>query len=390
MESHVLADQNTFVTPRAGSEPSVDAERYRANWRDEIDSAALYRALADLESDPRLADVYRRLAATEERHAGFWEGKLRAAGARMPERRPGWRARLLIAVARRFGTQLLLPTLNDLERADSRGYDEQPESRETAIPAEERSHARLLQSLSGGVGGAALGRLEGRHRAASGNALRAAILGANDGLLSNFSLVMGVTGAQVSADTILVTGLAGLLAGAGSMAMGEWISVQSARELAGHQLEIEAREIEEIPDEEREELALIYEAKGLGRDEARALAERQISDRSTALDTLAREELGIDPDELGGSAAVAAGTSFVLFSIGAILPVIPYFFLSGTSAAIVSAWLSVAGLFAMGALITVFTGRGALFSGGRQVVIGTAAAALTYLVGRLVGGAVGI
>ncbi len=193
------------------------------------------------------------------------------------------------------------------------------------MPAEERSHARLLQSLSGGVGveGTALGRLEGRHRAASGNALRAAVLGANDGLLSNFSLVMGVTGAQVSADTILVTGLAGLLAGAGSMAMGEWISVQSARELAGHQLEIEAREIEEIPDEEREELALIYEAKGLDRESARALAERQIADRSTALDTLAREELGIDPDELGGSAAVAAGTSFVLFSFGAILPVVP-------------------------------------------------------------------
>jgi VIT1/CCC1 family predicted Fe2+/Mn2+ transporter len=376
---------------RLGPESS-DHKRYLVNWRDEIDSAALYRALAELESDPRLADVYRRLAAAEERHAGFWEGKLRAAGARVPERRPGWRTRLLIAFARRFGTQLVLPTLNDLERADSRGYDEQPESRGTAMPAEERSHARLLQSLSGGVGveGAALGRFEGRHRAASGNALRAAVLGANDGLLSNFSLVMGVTGAQVSADTILVTGLAGLLAGAGSMAMGEWISVQSARELAGHQLEIEAREIEEIPEEEREELALIYEAKGLGSDEARALAARQIADRSTALDTLAREELGIDPDELGGSAAVAAGTSFVLFSFGAILPVLPYFFLSGTTAAIVSAGLSMAGLFAIGALSTVFTGRGVLFSGGRQVVIGAAAAALTYAVGRLIGGAVGV
>ena len=265
-----LADEIERVAApddRVGPESS-GRKRYLVNWRDEIDSAALYRALAELESDPRLVDVYRRLAAAEERHADFWEGKLRAAGARVPERRPGWRTRLLIAIARRFGTQLVLPTLNDLERSDSRGYDEQPESRGTAMPAEERSHARLLQSLSGGVGveGTALGRLEGRHRAASGNALRAAVLGANDGLLSNFSLVMGVTGAQVSADTILVTGLAGLLAGAGSMAMGEWISVQSARELAGHQLEIEAREIEEIPDEEREELALIYEAKGLDRE----------------------------------------------------------------------------------------------------------------------------
>jgi VIT1/CCC1 family predicted Fe2+/Mn2+ transporter len=380
------------MAPTDGAGSSADVKRHLANWQDEIDSVALYGALADLESDPRLADVYRRLAGAEDRHAGFWEDRLRAAGARVPARRPGWRTRLLIRVARRFGTQLVLPTLNDLERSDSRGYDTQPESRDTAMPAEERSHARLLRSLGGGPGveGAALGRLEGRHRAASGNALRAAVLGANDGLLSNFSLVMGVAGAQVSADTVLVTGLAGLLAGAGSMAMGEWVSVQSARELAGHQLEIEAREIDEIPEEEREELALIYEAKGLNPAQARELAARQIADRSTALDTLAREELGIDPDELGGSAAVAAGSSFVLFAVGAILPVMPYFFLSGASAVIVSAALSVIGLFSIGALITVFTGRSALFSGGRQVLIGSAAATLTYLVGLAIGGAVGV
>jgi VIT1/CCC1 family predicted Fe2+/Mn2+ transporter len=352
----------------------------------------MYRALADLEPDPRVSEVYRRLAATEERHAGFWEERLRAAGAELPERRPGWRTRLLISLARRFGSQLILPTLNDLERADSRGYDTQPESLATAMPAEERSHARLLTTLAGGEGvaGAALARLEGRHRAASGNALRAAVLGANDGLLSNFSLVMGVAGAQVSADTVLVTGLAGLLAGAGSMAMGEWVSVQSARELAGHQLEIEAREIEEIPDEEREELALIYEAKGLDAEQAHELAARQIADHSTALDTLAREELGIDPDELGGSPVVAAATSFVLFAIGAIIPVAPFIFLSGTLAVVVSACLSVIGLFAIGALITVFTGRGVWFSGGRQVVIGGAAAALTYVVGLAIGSAVGV
>jgi vacuolar iron transporter family protein len=380
------------MAPTDGAGSRADATRHLANWRDEIDSVALYTALADLEPDARLADVYRRLAAAEERHAGFWEDKLRAAGEGVPERRPGWRTRLLIAVARRFGTQLVLPTLNDLERGDSRGYDIQPESRDTAMPAEERSHARLLRSLSGGPGmeGAVLGRLEGRHRAASGNALRAAVLGANDGLLSNFSLVMGVAGAQVSAATVLVTGLAGLLAGAGSMAMGEWVSVTSARELAGHQLDIEARELDEIPDEEREELALIYEAKGLDAAQARELAARQIADRSTALDTLAREELGIDPDELGGSAAVAAGTSFVLFAIGAILPVLPYFFLSGAPAVVASAALSAVGLFGIGALITVFTGRSALLSGGRQVLIGGAAATLTYIVGLAIGGVVGV
>ncbi|HVP03804.1 MAG TPA: VIT1/CCC1 family protein [Solirubrobacteraceae bacterium] len=370
----------------------TDVARYRANWQDEIDSAAIYRALAGLEEDQRLAEVYQRLAATEERHAGIWEEKLRAAGCEAPARRPGWRTRLLIALARRFGIQAVLPTVTDLELAGAGSYDVQPDARDTAMPAEERSHARLLSSLSGGSGvaGAALGRFEGRHRAASGNALRAAVLGANDGLLSNFSLVMGVAGAQVSSTTVLVTGLAGLLAGAGSMAMGEWVSVQSARELASHQLDIEARELEEIPDEEQAELELIYESKGLPAEQARALAERQIADGSTALDTLAREELGIDPNELGGSAIVAAVTSFALFSIGAIVPVFPYFFLSGTRAIVVSAALSLAGLFAIGALITVFTGRSVLFSGGRQVVIGAAAAGLTYLVGRLIGGAVGV
>ena len=390
-----LADEIERVAARddrVGPESS-GRKRYLVNWRDEIDSAALYRALAELESDPRLADVYRRLAAAEERHAGFWEGKLRAAGARVPERRPGWRTRLLIALARRFGTQLVLPTLNDLERADSRGYDEQPESRGTAMPAEERSHARLLQSLSGGVGveGAALGRLEGRHRAASGNALRAAVLGANDGLLSNFSLVMGVAGAQVSADTDpghRPRGAPGRrrLDGDGRVDLG------AERARVGRP-PARDRGARDRGDPRRGARGARADLRGEGprqREQARALAARQIADRSTALDTLAREELGIDPDELGGSAAVAAGTSFVLFSFGAILPVIP----SSSSAArpppSSSAGLSVAGLFAIGALITVFTGRGALFSGGRQVVIGAAAAALTYAVGRLIGGAVGV
>ena len=368
-----------------------DLARFRANWQDEIDSAALYRTLADLEPSEQLSQVYRRLAATEEKHASFWEERMRAAGQEPPARRVGWRTRVLAAIARRFGTQLVLPTIDALEEADSGGYLEQPESAATAMPGEERSHARVLRALSGGSGmeGGALARFEGRHRAASGNQLRAAVLGANDGLLSNFSLVMGVAGAQVSAHTVLITGLAGLLAGAGSMAMGEWISVQSARELAGRQLEIEQREIEEIPEEEQEELALIYEGKGMEPATARELAARQIADRSTALDTLAREELGIDPEELGGSATVAAVTSFVLFAIGAILPVIPYFFLSGTGAVVVSALVSAIGLFAIGAAITIFTGRSVWFSGGRQVAVGVAAAALTYGVGRLIGSAVG-
>jgi VIT1/CCC1 family predicted Fe2+/Mn2+ transporter len=215
------------------------------------------------------------------------------------------------------------------------------------------------------------------------------VLGANDGLVSNFSLVMGVAGAQLGSTEILVTGLAGLAAGAGSMAMGEWISVMNARELVGRQLEVEREELEEVPDEEREELALIYQAKGLPPEQASELADRLLASPESALDTLAREELGVDPEELGGSATAAAGTSFVLFALGAVVPIIPFIFLSGTTAAVLSAALSALALFGIGALITLVTGRGVLFSGLRQVAIGAAAAALTFGIGALIGTATG-
>jgi VIT1/CCC1 family predicted Fe2+/Mn2+ transporter len=218
-----------------------------------------------------------------------------------------------------------------------------------------------------------------------GNALRAAVLGANDGLTSNLSLVMGVAGAQLQNRAIVVTGLAGLLAGASSMAMGEYISVQSSRELAQRQIAVEADELEEAPDEEREELALIYEAKGLSPQEAGTVASRMMADRSKALDALSREELGLDPDELTGSPYVAAAASFLLFAVGAIIPLIAFLVTSGTLAVRVSIASAALGLFAIGSAITLLTGRSALFSGSRQLVLGMAAAALTYGIGRLIG-----
>ncbi|HBY93069.1 MAG TPA: rubrerythrin family protein, partial [Chloroflexi bacterium] len=232
-------------------------------------------------------------------------------------------------------------------------------------------------------------QLEGRHRATSGNALRAAVLGANDGLVSNLSLVMGVAGAELAGKAILITGLAGLLAGATSMAMGEWLSVQSSRELYQRQIEIEAEEISANPKEEEEELALIYQAKGLAADQARELAARLIADEATALDTLAREELGINPEELGGSAWEAAATSFFLFAIGAIIPVSPFIFLSGLTAVFASLLLSAAALFLIGAGITLLTGRSVLYTGLRQVLFGLVAAGFTYALGRLIGVSIG-
>jgi len=370
-----------------------DHARYRAHWQDEIESAALYVAIAEAEPQPQLAEVYRRLAAVEAEHAEFWAAQLVAAGQPLPPRRLGWHTRTLIGLAQRFGPAFVLPTIGGLERMDSNAYATQHESRATALPGQERSHARVLQTIisgtRGGLEGSALAQLEGRHRASSGNALRAAVLGASDGLLSNFSLVMGVAGADPNGRAVLVAGLAGLLAGAFSMALGEWISVQSSRELYERQIGIERDELAQRPAEEQEELALIYQAKGLPEDQAQALAARLIADPAAALDTLAREELGVDPDELGGSAWEAAISSFLLFAIGAIVPVIPFFFLGGLGAVAVSVVLSTLGLFGIGAGITLLTGRSVWYTGMRQVLVGLAAAGITFGIGRLIGSSLG-
>ncbi len=367
----------------------ADVERYRANWQGEIDGAALYSRLAAAERQPQLADVYRRLADAELRHSRVWENKLTEAGVRLPPPRPGWRPRTLGWLARRFGAQLVLPTVNAMEKQDSHSYDGQPEATAASLPAQERSHARVLQAIAAGPGrgmeGPLLAQAEGRHRARSGNALRAAVLGASDGLLSNLSLVMGVAGASMESRGILVTGVAGLLAGASSMALGEWISVQSSRELYERQIAIEREELEAVPEEEEEELSLIYQAKGIAPDEAAALASRLMADKETALGTLSREELSIDPEELGGSPMEAAVTSFLLFAVGALVPVLPFAFLAGVSATALSLALGALGLFLIGAAITLFTGRSVVSSGLRQVVVGLAAAAVTYGVGRLIG-----
>src|SRR5687768_10806819 len=316
-----------------------DRERYRANLQAEIDGAALYRALAEIEAGGELAQVYARMAEAEERHAEVWRTKLREAGVTDLPSQPGWRTRTLIALARRFGPGFILPTVTQREQADSERYRGQPEARDARMAADERSHARLFRAIgeqTTGLSGGSVARLEGRHRSGGGNALRAAVLGANDGLVSNASLVMGVAGAELAGQSILITGMAGLLAGSLSMALGEWLSVQSARELFERQIGIEREELLAAPEEEAEELALIYQAKGLDPEQAREFGKRLVQDHDAALDTLAREELGIDPAELGGSAWVAAITSFLLFAAGAIIPVLPYFFAAGTTAVVSS------------------------------------------------------
>ncbi len=364
-----------------------DTKQWLTFLEDERNGAALYHAVADAEKNPKIAEVYRRLAATEEGHAKNWADKLAAAKVAVPEFKPALRTRILIALSKRFGVGAVLPAMSSMEKAGNSSYHLHGLP---AMAAAEQSHARLLrtisQSTSSGMEGGAVAQLEGRHRSAGGNALRAAVLGANDGLVSNFSLVMGVAGAEVAGGTILLTGLAGLLAGAISMALGEWVSVQSSRELYQRQIKTEKEEIEQSPDEEAEELALIYQARGLEESAAQALAQQIISNPATALDALARDELGIDPEALGGSAWEAAITSFLLFAVGAIIPVFPYLFgAAGMTAVLISAILSAIGLFGIGSAITLFTGRTILSSGTRQMIFGLVAAAVTFLIGRIIG-----
>jgi VIT1/CCC1 family predicted Fe2+/Mn2+ transporter len=372
---------------------SEENSRYLANLQKETDGAFLYLALADSEKQPKIAELYRRLSASEEKHAAAWEKRLADAGENYSPPKPSGRARILAFLAKRFGAQFVLPTLTSNEQADSQAYDNQPEAESTGMSSDEKSHARLLTMVGtskSGISGGTVAQMEGRHKAGGGNALRAAVLGSNDGLVSILSLVMGVAGANLNSHDVFIAGIAGLLAGAGSMALGEWLSVQSSRELYSHQIKIEKEELERNPAEEQEELALIYQAKGLSEERARELSAAIMStDKDSILDTLAREELSIDPKELGGSAYVAAITSFLLFSVGALFPLLPFAFLSGNIAIYTSMGVSAFALFLVGAAITLMTGRNIFYSGFRQVIIGLAAALITFGIGKLIGVSVG-
>jgi VIT1/CCC1 family predicted Fe2+/Mn2+ transporter len=370
-----------------------DRKRFRTYLQAELDNAHLYETLAAIEKHPQIAEVYRRMAVSEMRHAAHWSRKLAELKDSSAPQGPSWRSRTLAKLAWRFGSGLVLPLLAEAEAADRGTYATEPAAAGSGLSRDENAHSRslkvLLGGMPGGVEGGTLAQIEGRHRSVGGNALRAGVLGANDGLVSNLSLVMGVAGAEVGGQGILITGLAGLLAGAISMALGEWLSVQSSRELTAKQIDVERAELTEHPEEEAQELALIYEAKGLPKEHADLLAQRIITNEATALETLAREELGLDPQELGGSAWTAAWVSFALFAAGAVIPVFPFFFLQGSQAVLWALGVSAVGLFGIGALITLMTGRGVWFSGLRQMGFGLGAAAITFAIGRLVGVQIG-
>ena len=356
--------------------------------RTEVDAAFLYERIAANEQDAQVAQLFREMAAIERGHAEHAFAELKRAGRLTAMPGPSWRARTLDRIGRMMGYDHVIAQLMDVEKGLAKASVAQKLRSGIPVSGAEQNHVRILSSLMAGkrgMGGEQLGRIEGRHKSVGGNALRAAVLGANDGLVSNMSLVMGVAGATEGQEGVLLAGLAGLLAGALSMALGEWISVKSSQELYERQMALEMTELETNPEGERKELVLIYMAKGIGEAESHRLADEAMKDNGKAHALLVKEELGINAEELQGSAWEAAITSFFLFAIGAILPVLPFFFLTGLRAIGLSLGLSALGLFAIGGAITLFTGRSLLFSGMRQVLFGLAAAAITFGIGRLIG-----
>lgn len=352
----------------------------------EIDASYLYQKLAENEQDATIAHVFRQMSDIEKGHA---EAFARKENIELKDlMKPSWRANTLNFIGRVFGYDYVLGVLMDTEKSISNAVISTRQKNKLPITGAETTHVKILRSIlekEEKVTGIQLSKFESRHRSVGGNAIRAAVLGGNDGLVSNFSLVMGIAGATSGQQGVLLAGLAGLLAGALSMALGEWISVKSSQELYENQMQIEMEELETNPEGEMRELALIYIAKGIPETQAHEMAEEIMKDKSNAHDILVREELGINPEELKGSAVEAAVYSFILFAIGAVIPVLPFMFTTGMKAILISVSFSGIGLFIIGAAITLFTGKNVWYSGFRQVIFGLLAAAVTFGIGRLIG-----
>lgn len=356
------------------------------NIQTEIDAAFLYALLAEKEEEPNVAAVFRQMSEIEQSHALAFAKKFNLSPDQLPK--PSGRAKTLAFIGKILGYDYVLGVLLDTEKSISTAIAGARRNTKSSSSISDTAHVTILKNIlnsSKTVSGSNLARFEKRHRSVGGNALRAAVLGGNDGLVSNFSLVMGIAGATSGQDEVLLTGLAGLLAGALSMALGEWISVRSSQELYENQMNLEMEELETNPEGEEKELALIYLSKGIPEDQAAQMAKEVIGNKGHAHEILVKEELGIHAEDLQGSAMEAAITSFILFAVGAIIPVIPFFFLGGLRAVLFSALLSAIGLFGIGAAITLFTGKSVWYSGFRQVLFGLMAAAITFGIGKWIG-----
>jgi VIT1/CCC1 family predicted Fe2+/Mn2+ transporter len=338
------------------------------NWSEEKQSAWLYRVMAANESDQTLINMFTALASAAESQALLWQAKLDEAGVSLPAMfKPSRRAEFVAWLIRKLGPRAIKPVLAAMKVRGLSVYNSASLVAGHSMPTSVEEIGYRHSSLGGG-----------------GN-LRAAVFGANDGLVSNASLVMGVAGATQNAGLILLTGIAGLVAGAASMAAGEYVSVRSQRELYEYQIQLEREELEEYPEEEAEELALIYNARGLSLEQARKMAYEMIQDKEHALDALTREELGLNPDDLG-SPIMAALSSFAAFAFGALIPLLPFLYSGLATPILATMVLTALSLFAIGALISLFTGKSASRGGLRMLIIGASAGTLTYGIGLLLGG----
>ena len=348
----------------------MDADESRQG---ELTSAYLYRLIAARESDPRRKRLFEGLARDAQAQAAHWEKRMREREIELPPFHPAIRAQIVGWLIGVFGPQRLTHVLTAMKVRGMSVY---------------RGEGMRLPSKHDDVGEHHKNRDDRPVAVSSGGSLRAAVFGVNDGLVSNTSLILGVAGAGPDASIVMLSGIAGLLAGAFSMGAGEYVSVRSQREMYEYQIALERAELAEYPEEEAEELAMILVARGMDEDEAQRYASALVKDPVRALETLAREELGLDPRDLGSPWA-AALSSFFSFAFGAAVPLAPFLFLRAPNALLGSIALAGAALFAVGAAISLFTGRGALGGGARMLGIGACAGALTYLLGTLLGGSLG-
>jgi VIT1/CCC1 family predicted Fe2+/Mn2+ transporter len=363
-------------------------DRLHKELQIEIDTSFLYKKLSENTNDPGAANIYKTMSGIEETHARKILQKIRLTDENTDFPKPSSRAKIQVKLASVFGWQMIVTSLMGTERMIANNVITVKEKKGEKVNPGIVNHFSILDNISkssAGMKGGILAKLEGRHQSVGGNALRAAVLGANDGLVTNLSLIMGVAGATTGTKGILIAGIAGLLAGAFSMALGEWLSVQSSRELNQRQVDIETEEMENSPEEEMLELALIYQSKGMSKEEAEKMSQKVFENKESAIDTLVREELGLDSKELGGSAWEAALTSFILFALGAIIPLLPFFFLKHFHPVLTSLCISTLGMFFLGAVITIYTGKSIWYSGLRQILFGLIAAGLVYEIGRLIG-----
>jgi vacuolar iron transporter family protein len=351
------------------------------HYRDEQDAAYLYRALAAFERDQSRKELFAKLAVVEDRHAERWRELFAQSGRPLPTYTTARRTRLLAWIAKHFGTALILPLMLAEEGREVQAYlgmarhskHRQTHKAAIDIASDSAVHARELSEMMGREG-------EPWHVGGSGGYLRSIVYGFNDGLTANFGLVAGVLGADVAPHIVIISGVAGALADALSMGSSGYLAAKSEAEVQAHQIDLERYEMRLMPDLEEEELALIYESKGLPPDRARETARAMMQDPSLALDAMVREELNIHPAELAPIRdGLVTGSAT---AIGAFIPIAPFFFLDHGVAIWTSLTVSMLAHFAIGAARSIFTGRSVWASGRDMFLVGFGVAALGYLIGE--------